>query len=440
MRFVKPNSEWFFSSFLVPAIFVSCIVFSHLFGTWLNIVALAIFVIYSFCVGTFKSYVLLFAAFPFANVFKLTASSLSFLTLCELFLMLKIFFDRLRTTHKINLRFFGGLVLYLGYITLISLNDFQITSILKNIAHIVILYFIIQINHKNPDFDLIVKRCSIMLSISMILMMSLSLSNTYMRLVNDYLRIVRYGYGTEYLRNCGLFTDPNYCSLAIVMTLSFSSVLFYYKQIGSEFWFLSVPLIVFGLTTYSRTFLLSICVFLLIFIFLVLFPRHHFWGVIVPILLLIIGYLAWSGHFEIINRTLVRLSGQSDITNGRMSLNSTYIQYIIDNPLVLLFGSGLNETRLSIGNNVHNLYIETVFRIGLVGTALFVYCLYNCLYIKENVKKPFATKIPVIMLLFLYFTLAGFSSFELVYYLMICGLVANISKDCALSNKTYVSA
>lgn len=439
MRSVKVRSEWKIKNYLLPLLFISCIILSHLFGTWINVFALAIFVFYTWFGGTFKSYVLLFAGFPFANVFKLSASSLSLLTVCELVLVLKIIIDRFRTTHKVNLRFLLGLVLYLGYIVLISLKDFQITTILKNVAHIIILYYVIQTNYKNPEFDTIVKRCSIVLSISMIIMMSLSFSNSYMRAVNDYLRIVRYGFDTDYLRNCGLFTDPNYCSLAIVMTLSFSSVLFYYKLIGTEFWLFSIPLVIFGLTTYSRTFLVSICIFLLIFIFLVLFPRHHFWGIVTPAIVLIFFYLALTGHFEIVNRTLIRLSSDSDITNGRMTLNSTYIKYIIENPLVLLFGSGLNETRLGLSNNVHNLYIEIVFRIGLLGTALFAYCLYNCLYIKERMKKPFATKIPVIMLIILYFTLAGFSSFELVYYLMICGMVANISKDYLFERKTILT-
>ncbi len=439
MKSVKVNLEGEISSFLVPLLFVLCIVFSHLIGRWLNLIALTIFIFYALFNTTVKSYVLLFAGFPFANIFKLSPTTLSLLTVCELIITLKIVLDKIRTTHRINLHFLAGILLYIGYIIVFSVNNFQITSILKNAAHLVILYFIIQINHNNPDYDLIIKRCSIVLSISMILMMSLSFSTTYMRMINDYLRIVRYGYGTDYLRNCGLFTDPNYCSLAIVMTLSFSSVLYYYKHIGTIFWILSIPLIVFGLTTYSRTFLLSICLFLLIFIFLVLFPRHHFWGIIIPATVLIIGFFAWSGRFEIVNRTLTRLTGQADITNGRMALNSTYINYLIENPLVLFFGRGLNETRLGTGNNVHNIYIETVFKIGLVGTALFSFCLFNCFYIAGSGKKPFATKIPVIMLLFLYFTLAGFSSFELIYYLMICGMVANISNDYGIDTKKIVT-
>ena len=439
MKLVIPNNAEKLKGYLNAALLIICIAFSPLFGIWLSIIGVVIFVVTLIKKGISDGYILLFATLPFANIFKVSANSLSLITICEVILGITIL-SKLIGEQRIRVTFFVSYWLYLSYILIFSINDFEINVIIKNAIRMIIIYYFFQLEDGTEKNKMIVM-CSQVLSVSMIVMMTLSTVKSYLDLVAPYLRVVLYANGTTITRNCGLLTDPNYCGAAILMTLSFSAVLYYHKVIGRQFWLFALPLIYFGFTTLSRTYFVGLAIFAGTLIAFVLFPKHHFWGVIVPIAIAVLTIFAMSRRFDVINLLLDRMNTNGDLTNGRFTLSRVYLEYIWSHPLIMIFGEGINASRISGLNNVHNIYIEVVFKIGIVGTCLFVLCLTSCFSGKKKAKISFASMIPILVVGFLYFTLAGFNSFELLYYLLICGMSTQLSWDTSkLARKKDIHA
>ena len=110
--------------------------------------------------------------------------------------------------------------------------------------------------------------------------------------------------------------------------------------------------------------------------------------------LVIFGYLHITYLDKIIDRIINPRRG--DISNGRFTLWMKYINYLIDNKDVLLFGYGTatvpGMTTLTGGEKsymAHNMLIEQITMYGIVGT-LFVFNLYRTSI--RAIKKAYSRK------------------------------------------------
>lgn len=66
----------------------------------------------------------------------------------------------------------------------------------------------------------------------------------------------------------------------------------------------------------------------------------------------------------------------SELSTGRDKLHIKYINYLLDNPLVIPFGKGFNN-RMGVGNSAHNIYLSLINEVGLVGLGLFLSWLFS---------------------------------------------------------------
>ncbi|MDO7135415.1 O-antigen ligase family protein [Algibacter lectus] len=70
-----------------------------------------------------------------------------------------------------------------------------------------------------------------------------------------------------------------------------------------------------------------------------------------------------------------------DLGAGRKQLSVRYFYYLIENPLIMPFGIGLNN-RLLIQFSAHNIYLSLINELGLVGLFLYFKWLSNYLFLK----------------------------------------------------------
>lgn len=70
-----------------------------------------------------------------------------------------------------------------------------------------------------------------------------------------------------------------------------------------------------------------------------------------------------------------------DLGAGRKQLSIRYFYYLLENPLIIPFGIGLNN-RLLIQFSAHNIYLSLINEVGLVGLYLYFKWLSNYLYLK----------------------------------------------------------
>lgn len=397
------------------------IIIAPLAGKILIIFAALLFAVSLISLPDIYGYGLLYGLFPFANIFKLSPGTTSFLTICEIMLLMKIFLELLlkRKPIKCNVVLLFGLTLTVLHIVLFS-TQIDYLNIIKLIVRFLLMaYFLRSISSHNEGMWTI-KLIGYCFSISMLIMMLLSQNSTYMDAVSSYLRIVQYDTSGSLIRNGGLLDDPNYCSLAIMVSLTFMTVLYYYKLVNYKYWLLVVPLFLLGFTTYSKSYLLTAAVFLIILLLLVLFPRYKGWATVLCIAIAVAASAIYGGQIEIINRIFLRFD-TAGIYTGRDELNEIYMTYILNDTKVLFFGEGFDATTLpGVKNTVHNLYIEMLFKFGVIGSLIFLVAVFSC-FPKKRTKSKTINYLPAIFMAVMYMALAGVDSYGLFYYMMIAG-------------------
>lgn len=368
------------------------------------------------------SFALLFGLLPFAHVFKLAPNTTSLFTICEIMVVLLAVIKANKISKKMGL----CLLIFTLFMILADIKDVDALSVVKTIVGIYFIYLCV-INLKSRD----VVGIAYLLSGSTIATLLLSMVPTYYEYVIPYLSDLDYfqgEFGNVVMRMGGFLGDPNYCSALIIIIVNLLGVLYYHKMIKNEFWVFISCLIPLGFFTYSKSYFLCIVAFAVLNILFVLLPKHTGWAIIALVVVGVLVMLTLEGRFEVINVIFGRFSS-SDITTGRSNLNEFYLKYIWENPSVLFFGEGINADRIySAGNNVHNIYIEGLFKLGVVGFAIYLSSLWICVNAgkRRKMKKRIVNAFPLLFLVLLYSALAGITMYELPLYLSIAFLSLNI--------------
>ena len=361
---------------LIWAAMLLCMTLRPVLGSLFAIVAMLLFLAAAVLLPIQQLYVLLFAIMPYANIFKLSPNTTSLFTVAE-FAVLALVIVRLKKSNK---GFFFGILGLLLYMLLVPGESFSLLIVLKTVLGLGLFYGFCQIVQKR---DLVA--IGYLLAVTTILMMLLSASDTYHALIEEYLykTDIHYdssmGQVTKLLRSGGFLGDANFCSLLIIVTMSLLSLMYYYKEIGADFWLFFAALGVAGLYTYSKSYFLcvsALCVFLLVF---VIYPKSKLLTVGCLLAFGALAAVAFSGRIEAVNVVLRRFL-EGDLTTGRMELNRQYIAYIFSNPKQLLLGASISATPFDgMSHMVHNVLIELLYRLGVLGSILYVACLMACM-------------------------------------------------------------
>lgn len=407
---------------LIWFISLICIALGVVATPYLSIISLLLFFVAFLLLQTEEVFALLFGLMPFANIFKLSTSSMSLFTICEIGMV--IYFLLLKKPLKVSQVFM--LTILTIYLIIFSLNNLNYLTIIKVVVGFFLIGFAIS---SFTQYGL--KQSARLLSFSTIVMLLLSTNQRYLSYVENYFTDLNYyidstGHATDTLRVSGFFGDPNYCAVLIVLVLSMLCVLYYYKAIGAEFWLHTAFLVPLGFLTYSKSYFLCIAFFVIMLILFVLLPKHKCWALISLVGVGVTVWLVANGKIEIINKIIERFA-QGDLTTGRTALNQAYLQYIYDNTKVLLFGDGISADRFSgASNNVHCLYIEVLYKLGIVGTGVYGGTLVATLSKeKKRVKRHFVNYLPLVFFLLMFGFLAGVVNYALPFYIMIVALTFN---------------
>lgn len=174
------------------------------------------------------------------------------------------------------------------------------------------------------------------------------------------------------IRFSGLSYDPNFYTIGVIISIMI--LLFSEYQKTWLILFLAVVYSCFGAITYSKSYILSLCI---VFLLYFLDGKTNMSKKI--LLFAVLGCLLSASFLdEIIYVFKGRFNGVSDInslTTGRNELWGLYLSHIGDTLTTLLFGHGLNSI---VGEKVaHNTYIQMLYNFGIIG------CIVDFLYIKK---------------------------------------------------------
>lgn len=418
---IKQNKRVYGIVMLVLALISIGIVSSRLF----SVLAFALAFVAVLLLKPGDAYSILFALMPFANIFKLEPNAMSLFTVLEIVVVLV----GLLKAKKIRVPFLASLFVLFAYMVLFSWGHFDVLTIVKVLNGFLLIYCA-TIHIKKED----IRNITYLLSASTSIMLLLCQVPGYFKYVVPYLTDMNYyvnnnGTASNVLRNSGFLGDPNYCAVLIIVVLALLCVLYYYKHIGMEFWIFSALLLPLGFMTYSKSYFLCAAVLLMFLFVFVLIPKHMKWALVALLGVIILAYFALSGKIEVFNMILARFKGGVGFTTGRTELNQQYLTYIFDDMKVALFGEGISVDRYDgARNNVHNIYIELLFKMGIVGAVVYIVSL--CLafgkgILKISWKRKFADYMPAMFVAVMFAFLAGVLNYAMPFYLVIAYVALN---------------
>ncbi len=201
----------------------------------------------------------------------------------------------------------------------------------------------------------------------------------------------------------GSMPHANWLAVWCSALLSFYIVLFYQRKVGFlEFVLFDLLFIVFGLLTKSKTFLIIFALAVLLYLILSFVKNKKFALIQIIVSVIIIGvfsyvfkdkimelgsrFLGYSKNTDIINR----------LTTGRYKIWQKYFNIWSSSSLYILFGFGG-----SFAENIHNSYLEVLFKYGTIGFLLVTgYIVYFIWDSRKNKKLRFDSFIPLVIIAF----------------------------------------
>lgn len=223
-------------------------------------------------------------------------------------------------------------------------------------------------------------------------------------------------FGGNFVRFYGLFQDPNYYSMLLLTALSLMMKLKDSRAIGwPTFLIGSAMLIACGVLTYSKTFFLMLLFLVAVYLVWQFWNKKVFRGFMLTLCVLLVGsVLLFSDNspFAVVLTRLFSSSDVGDLTTGRSEVFVKYFEAITDSVGSALFGAGLAADNM--GRDPHNLFIEMLYYVGVVGFVLMV-VYYGSLIKAINFKMPkqnlIAKYVTLLVVLMVHMTLHGMALF-----------------------------
>lgn len=374
---------------------------------------------------------LVYATF-FASIFKiLQITQMSMFTLIMLAYIAKLF---LATINKID-SYFLIFFIFTAFTLIIQFmqENVDINRNIKFYSNLLYMYFISkEIDYTGDDHEKVDSKNVLYAFLFGVLISSLTRFldgpvfdiESIVGEISSTLEI-----GTEaYIRFSGLYADPNYYAVNLILALVILCYLFSRRKISI------IPLtalfslfVVFSIMTRSKSALimLPIVLFTLIFasekrknIFLTLFLAI---GAVVIIYLVLSNKITW---FEIIMKRFEQDKNLNDLTTGRAQLWSMYLEYLFSNPIKLFFGTGISAPLL-MQRGAHNTYIDILYHLGIVGASLFVILIKKIIIKNISFKRDINCYGPLIVVAIMYFFISSLFDIDFSTNILLITIVFN---------------
>lgn len=234
----------------------------------------------------------------------------------------------------------------------------------------------------------------------------------------------------DYIRFSGLYSDPNYYSVNVILALALLAYLFSRRKIRT------IPAIslfaiftVFAIMTASKSAFLMLAMSIFLFVRALQKAGKFMLSVVLLLVATIVIYLALTNQVTWFETILTRFEKStediSSFTTGRTDIWTLYFEYFSEHPVQLLFGCGISSPFLE-GFAAHNTYIDILYHLGLVGGILFFLIIKkiafkHLIYFKHDI----CSIAPVFMLFIMYFFLSSLFDIDLTTNILLIAITYN---------------
>ena len=260
------------------------------------------------------------------------------------------------------------------------------------------------------------------------------LNSSFFR-INEYtVEVIMHEPTYSTVRFAGLYNDPNYYAINVIIALVLTTVLYQRRDIDSiGVVLLSIPLIYFAGMTGSKSALLMLSLPLCL-LTAACIKRKNYLMMIIFVLAVAVGIeMILSGRFTAFNVTLNRMQRSSKnltgVTSNRDLIWKNYFAFLKNNPHVLLIGNSVGIYYLD-GFATHNTYIDLLYQFGIVGTMIFISIVI--ISFKEKVRnrpRSILNYGVLICILTMYFFLSQLQEFDLPFHIVLCLMVMNLNMN-----------
>ena len=230
-------------------------------------------------------------------------------------------------------------------------------------------------------------------------------------------------------RFSGLYADPNYYSVNLIIALALLVLLYYRKEIKLiPFAGLVVALLSFVVLTYSKSSFLMLLLPIYMFLYANFRGKRYYTLVLSLILFAFAFFFLLDGKLDMFSTVLARFGNSdqlSNLTTGRSYLWQNYLNHFSKSFPLLLFGNGFDAELLG-KMAPHNTYIDLLYYLGILGTVLLFVTL--SLLNKPNRtphKKTFLNRSVLLVVLAMYFFLSQLFYFDMPFHILLALMVLN---------------
>ena len=401
-----------------------------LFGTYRNVFSLAAFLLMGlmlvFC-DRESNLLQIFFVMPMAGIFKFSPGVQSFFTIVLLvYVALHLVLPRKSTLF---------VILFAVYVVLGQLlgGGFNLFRTIKLICNFLFLSSTlnanVKIDHKKLFFSYIIG--------NIVASVFAKMSSGFFK-IESYIGVKELGGLDEFkdvVRFAGLYEDPNYYSISLIISLCLLVVLFYRKEISFYELFLWASFLVYFLIiTYSKSAFIMLVVPFLSWEY-TLYKKKNYSVLIASVFaVLVVLLLAFSGEIPALDVIVSRMTEVESedfdintITTGRFNLWIRYATYLIKNIKAGLFGVGIGTPLLN-GEAAHNTYFDILYYLGVVGGVLLLTVLLttSSQCIQKNIKRNVLNYSIIICIVVMYFFLSELFYFDPPFHLLLAFMVLNL--------------
>ena len=379
------------------------------------------------------SWKLIFILFSFANIFKLAPNSTSLFTYLILLFDVMLFIKH-RTLPSLWI-FFAIYTVAVPFIAMES-SCFKLIRWVKLLCSLLMMFYFFEREKKGNEDELF-----------LYFVVGVILASLTYHLDSGFFRVSRYTFdiGVFYdgmsdaerdlVRFAGLYSDPNYYSVNVIISMCLTVILFHREKIKLPvFALLMAVLLYFIKETYSKSALLMSAVPLMMFLYSNHLKRRRTLQMASIVMFSVaLIYLIVTGGGEMFSTVFGRLSADkgdlNSLTTGRFNVWVYNMEYFMEHPWQFLFGKGINATLIN-NKAHHNVYLEIIWYVGLIGFIMIFAMLKQVL---QTVPRRRERNLMNYSVLFcavaMYFFLSALFYFDPPYHLMIAFTVMNLNLD-----------
>ncbi len=425
----------FIDKYNIPNWIIVVVIYGFLIlGLLSNIFTIVAFILCIIILGGCKDFdvqCIIIAIMPFANIFKLSPGGTSFFTYI---LMLYVIWNLIHNLETSGL-FIAILLFSLFALEVQVLNNTLDTT--RYIKFVFCWYYIfyaitnIQLEQVHEIFYYYI----VGVIISSLLQLSGLFPSINMYLVDNTI------FGKEGIvhRFAGLYPDPNYYSINIIISLYLLVVLFDKGEIkGIPAIVLAGLLIEFALLTRSKSALLMLSLPLVMLIYSNKKNGRFSTQLIVLLSLITIVWLILLNKIDALDVVLYRLESADDIdslTTGRSAIWETYFSTFANEGWELIFGKGLGAPLIN-GKGTHNTYIDIIYYLGIIGGIGLLYIIISLGKMIYTERKVSLLNLGIIVcLIFMYCFLGQLFFFDMPFQIYLGIIVLKMNFFTADANK-----